>query len=79
MKSIVKLILLAVVLYGCKGEKIKDPTIQYKMYTTFWGGAMPQAICRYGYTAYTNGDTYEFQDSCICYKVGDKVFKKPTP
>jgi hypothetical protein len=60
---------------GCHVELVKEPTINWKLYTNIWGGEMPRGICWFGYKKYESlvGETVTFQDSCHLYNVGDKL------
>lgn len=67
-------LLVAVIFCQCHGEKITDPTINKKYYTTFWDTPMPKGICRFCYeTDKGDGCVSCFEDSCHFYNVGDRV------
>lgn len=72
--AIAAIFMLSVVfLCGCGKGDHQEPVIIAKSYTTFWGSAMPQGICRYWVKEWENVDAQEFQDSCGMYNVGDTL------
>lgn len=71
-----QIILIGFLLLGCSHREIKEPMITYKSYEGFFGGSLPNKICRFGYQKCENCEFIEFQDSCKLYKIGDRLYKE---
>ena len=71
------ILLLAVVLPSCKGEKLEHKIILSKSNESFFNKPLPDGWCRFFYKTHENSQWIEFKNNCDKYNVGDPIVGVP--
>lgn len=67
------ILMLAVVFYSCKGEKLEHKIIISKTNESYFNNTLPDSVCRFFYKTHENTEWIEFKDKCEKYNVGDTI------